>query len=551
MKIFRKKSSLMKIKFKIFNIVLISIFLQFSSIYAQISKAQQDKFQEVLNNINDYYTDSVSGETIVENAIKSTLKQLDPHSVYLTKKEITELNKGLEGSFEGIGISYYIISDTLFITSTVKGGPSQTAGIMPGDRIIKVDDQLIAGVNITQDRIKELLSGKKGTELELSIKRRGIKKTKNYTIVRDKITVFSINSHYMANDSIGYIKLKQFSASSLDEFEKKIIELKTLGAKHLIFDLRDNGGGYLKTAVDLCDQFLEGQKMIVYTVGKNSPLRNYTTTPKNNPIEGRLIVLVNENSASASEIFSGFIQDWDRGVILGRRTYGKGLVQRPFELNDGSVIRLTTARYYTPSGRSIQKPYSDGVDKYYETLEKRSSSGELVSQDSIKFPDSLMFRTLVNKRIIYGGGGIMPDVFVPSDTLKYPQFYKEWFSGNLLNFFANLYVDENREIINSIYSDLDYFNRNFKIDNAFCFSLLNYIKENAKEEEIIKKISNINTEDISTNKNIKIHLKALIAGCIWGDNGYYKILNTGSEEYNLAVQIISDEKKYNEYIRNK
>ncbi len=533
--------------FKTIIIITINLLFTYVNSNAQISEEQLEKFTEVITNISKYYTDDISGEKIVEKAIVATLKQLDPHSTYFSKEEVIEINKGLQGSFEGVGISYYIISDTIFITSTVSDGPSEIAGVRAGDRLMKVNKKDVAGVKITHKEIKKLLSGKKGSEVEFYVKRRGKKKIKKFKVVRDKIPVFSIKSAYMVTDKVAYIRLKRFSATSLSEFKKALKELKLSGAEHLIFDLRDNGGGYLRTAVNICDQFLRANEMIVYTEGANNPMKKYTSSISGIFTEGRLVLLVNEESASASEIVSGFVQDWDRGVIVGRRTYGKGLVQRPFTLNDGSVMRLTTAHYYTPSGRCIQKPYKAGDSEYFNDIKNRYKSGELVSEDSIKFADSLKYTTKIKNRTIYGGGGIMPDVFVPWDTLKYPEFYQNWLSGNLLFYFVNLYVDENREYFETIYSDFDFFEKNYKPDNNMCFALLKYISENKKNK--LESVENVSIEDIVSNKNIRTHLKALIADSMWDDNEYYRIMNANSKTFNKALEIISDKDKYDEILK--
>jgi carboxyl-terminal processing protease len=359
--------------------------------------------------------DDVDASGLTEAAIRGMLKELDPHSTYLNKEEVKAMNEPLQGNFDGIGISFNMLTDTLYVMEVISGGPSQKVGIMPGDKIIYVNDTLIAGVKKNNQDVVSMLRGPKGTEVNVKVLRRGVPELMPFRIVRDRIPITSIDASYMVADDIGYIRLSRFGITSGDEFRQAEQELRSQGMDHLILDLTDNGGGILQTANDIVDEFLGDGKLIVYTEGKNQPRYTMNATGDDELKGGKLVILVNEASASASEILAGAIQDWDRGVIVGRRTFGKGLVQRQLPLPDGTMIRLTVARYYTPTGRSIQKPYENGdQDAYNMDFVNRYNHGELFQADSIHFPDSLKYTTLVNKRTVYGGGGIMPDYFVRS-----------------------------------------------------------------------------------------------------------------------------------------
>jgi carboxyl-terminal processing protease len=350
----------------------------------------------------------------VEDAIVGMLEKLDPHSEYSNPEETKSLNEPLEGNFDGIGIQFNMLTDTLYIVQVISGGPSEKIGLRAGDRIILVNDTLIAGVKMKNTDIMKRLRGPKGTEVKVSVKRSHLAELLEFRIIRGKIPVHSMDAAYMADKTTGYIRLNRFSASSMEEIRGALEKLKKAGMSNLILDLQGNGGGYLYVANELADEFLGKDKLVVYTQGHRQPRENALSTERGTFESGRLVIMVDEYSASASEIVSGAVQDWDRGVILGRRTFGKGLVQKPIPLPDGSMIRLTIARYYTPSGRNIQKPYVGGDEKAYNRdLIDRYNRGELMSADSIHFPDSLKFNTLVSKRTVYGGGGIMPDVFIP------------------------------------------------------------------------------------------------------------------------------------------
>lgn len=388
-----------------------------------ISQAQGD--QMALKKLNTFfkyvelaYVDSVNADKMTEDAIKAVLKDLDPHSVYIPKKDLQRKNEPLKGNFEGVGIQFNILHDTITVVSPISGGPSEKLGIRSGDKIIKIEDKTVAGVGFTNKDVADHLRGKKGTKVNVSILRKGENELLDYEITRDKIPIYSVDAVYMAAPKTGYIKLNRFAATTMGEIYEGLDELEDQGMKNLILDLRGNSGGYLNVAIELADQFLDKGKLIVYTEGRSYPRDNTYATSRGRLKKGKLIVLIDEGSASASEIVSGAVQDWDRALVIGRRSFGKGLVQKPFALPDGSGMRLTISRYYTPSGRSIQKPYEGGAEEYYSDVLNRYEHGELMHKDSIHFPDSLKYNTLVNERTVYGGGGIMPDFFIPLDTTQ-------------------------------------------------------------------------------------------------------------------------------------
>ena len=363
------------------------------------------------------------------------LEELDPHSIYIPREDLEDVNEPLKGNFEGVGIQFNIVKDTIYVVDAIAGGPSERLGIRAGDRIIGIDTENVAGVGFKNSDVMDRLRGKKGSKVNVSILRRGEPNPLEFTITRDKIPIYSVEAGYMATPSIGYIKVSRFSATTMTEFRSKLDELKALGMEDLVLDLQGNGGGYLRTASDMADEFLGDKKLIVYTEGRTSPRDDTYATKDGRMEKGKLVVMVDEGSASASEIVSGAIQDWDRGLVVGRRSFGKGLVQRPVMLPDGSAVRLTVSRYYTPSGRSIQKPYDEGVEAYQRERIERLAKGELSSVDSIHTTDTVKFFTM-NKRIVYGGGGIMPDVFVPIDTTLSSPYFGQLVRKGILNTYA-------------------------------------------------------------------------------------------------------------------
>ncbi len=526
-----KKSIINTILFLVLSAICI-----IKSAPAQIFNDQIFKMSQFLHITNNYYVDTIDQEEIIEEAIVSILKDLDPHSTYIKKDDVEALNEPLRGNFEGIGIQFNVLNDTVIVVSPIAGGPSEKVGLKAGDRIIKVGDEVIAGIGITSKGVRDRLLGEKGTSVDISVKRRMVDELLEFTIVRDKIPIFSLDASYMVNDSIGYIKLNRFSATTITEFTKALNSLKEDGLKHLVLDLTNNGGGYLNVAIKLADEFLEGDKVIVFTEGKNSPKKTYKTKTDGSFEEGKLVVMIDEGSASASEIVSGAVQDWDRGVIVGRRSFGKGLVQRPFQLRDGSMVRLTVAKYYTPSGRLIQKPYENGVKEYRKELTKRKINGELCNKDSIHFPDSLKYSTLINKRLVYGGGGIMPDLFVPLDTSMNSDYYQSIISKGIMNHFALEYLDKNRKVLKSQYPDIKAFKRGFTITQQMLKNFYAY----AEKKEVKK-----NEEDIQISLPlIKLQLKALLARDLWTSSEYYEISNDQDKAFQKAVDVIKQDIKF-------
>jgi len=496
------------------------------------------KFGTALQIIEFAYVDSTDAPDLVETAIIEMLKELDPHSAYISKEEIDRVNEPLVGSFEGIGVTFQLFKDTILVVAPVIGGPSDKLGIIAGDKIVKIDGVDATGEKIDNKYVMDRLRGKKGTEVEVAIKRGKRKNLLDFTIVRDKIPLTSIDATYMVDPKVGYIKLTRFSKTSMSEFQESITKLKAEGMRDLILDLRGNSGGYLNVAIDLSDQFLSTDKLIVYTEGMRSPKQDFSATTKGEFEEGRLIVLINEGSASASEIVSGAVQDWDRGLVVGRRSFGKGLVQRPYKLPDGSVIRLTTARYHTPTGRCIQKPYEDGVDEYRNDFKNRLDHGELISSDSIQFPDSLKYFT-PNGRIVYGGGGVMPDVFVPIDSTRFSDYYIDLVRKGVFNQFTMNYLDKNRNKILKKYPDVEAFKQGFVIDD----DMYGDFTEFAIEEGVERKDDD---EYYYPDENIKIQIKALLARNLWGVNAYFVMINELDDELHEAVDILKDGKMFSE-----
>ena len=452
---------------------LIACIFSFCAVRAQERKSLVDsparKLQLAEFAIANLYVDKVDEGKMVEEAIIKMLEQLDPHSVYSDAEEVKKMNEPLQGNFEGIGIQFNMAEDTLFVIQPVSGGPSEKVGILAGDRIVMVDDTIIAGVKMSTEDIMRRLKGPKGSEVNLKIVRRGVGELLPFTVKRDKIPVYSLDASYLLKDKIGYIRINRFGATTHEEFKKALAELKKLGMKDLVLDLQGNGGGYLNAAIDLANEFLEKQELIVYTEGRRNPRSEFFAKGTGDFRDGRLIVLVDEFSASASEIVPGAVQDWDRGVVVGRRTFGKGLVQNQIPFPDGSAVRLTVARYYTPTGRSIQKPYSNGREDYYNELLSRYQHDEMFSADSIHFADSLKYTT-ESGRVVYGGGGIMPDIFVPVDTTDMTPYFREVAGRSILYKFTLEFSDRYRGQLNKIRSleELDrFFDRQPNLLNEF------------------------------------------------------------------------------------
>jgi carboxyl-terminal processing protease len=451
--------------------------------FAQNSSYQvnYNKMNQLLRAINELYVDTVNFNAIVENATVEMLKELDPHTIYIPAKEVQQANEPLQGAFDGIGVTFQLIKDTINVMEVIVGGPSDKVGLMAGDKIIKVDTSDAFGDAIDNQWVMTHLRGKKGTKVEIFVRRGNNVEPLQFTIVRDKIPMNSINVFFMVDQTTGYIRLERFAATSKTEFSDALHSLQKQGMKNLIFDLRGNGGGYLNTAFEIADEFIENERIIVYTDNFRNTGEKLLATKIGDFEKGKLIVLVDEGSASASEIVSGAVQDWDRGLIMGRRTFGKGLVQKPLNLADQSQVRITISRYYTPTGRCIQKPYDDGLDSYLEDIQLRSQHGELYSADSIHFPDSLKYKT-PNGKIVYGGGGIMPDIFIPLDTTKYSSLYGEMFRKGIFSGFTLDYMNSNRELLKTKYPTIEDFKKNFVVTDEMLNSVMKYAhKEGVKD----------------------------------------------------------------------
>lgn len=497
----------------------------------QEDKEEITKMASALQIIDLFYVDSVNMQDLVANAVIKSLKELDPHSAYISKEELEKANEPLEGSFEGIGVSFQLFQDTILVISPVPGGPSEKLGILAGDKIVKINKEDATGDKIDNEWVMKRLRGNKGTTVDVSIYRQGRPGLLEFTITRDKIPLNSIDASFMAAPGIGYVRLNRFSKTSIDEFTQAIADLKGKGMDKLILDLRGNSGGYLNTAVELADEFLKSGKLIVYTQGLHSPRQDYYATPIGNFEMGKLVVIIDEASASASEIVSGAIQDWDRGIIIGRRSFGKGLVQRPFNLSDGSVIRLTTARYYTPTGRCIQRSYKNGTDEYYKDFAKRYEHGEYESADSIHLPDSLKYET-PRGRVVYGGGGIMPDIFIPWDSTMFSNYYVDLRRKSVLNNFTLEYVESNRTSLTEKYPTLAAFSSKFTVDSTMIRGLLAMAeKDSVKFDEKGWKASEL---------LINTQIKALIARNLWDVSAFYEVMSPIDKEFLKAVNILED-----------
>ncbi len=523
---------------------------------------QVEKFDEVFSLIRNYYTDTVNEQKLVEDAITKVLEDLDPHSSFVRAKDVKRSEESLVGNFEGIGITFQILKDTIIVLEVIPGGPSEKVGLMAGDKIVMVNDSTVAGVSIDNNTVIKKLRGSKGTKVKVGILRHDETSLIDFTIVRDKIPIYSVTASYMAAPGVGYIKFERFAATTMQEFVSALEKLRAKGMKDLILDLQGNVGGYLYTAVDMCNQFLGDNQLIVYTQGLHAPYQPYFSNGHGIFKEGKVVVMTDEGSASAAEILSGCIQDNDRGLLVGRRTFGKGLVQKPFTLSDGSQLKLTTAHYYTPSGRCIQKSYSHGLKEYREDYKERFESGELFGKDTFKFNDSLLYHTK-NGREVYGGGGVMPDFFVPVDTSEISPLYNLLIRKGVENRFCLEYVDRHREELNKAYINGDNFFNHFNIDTVI---LGEYFKAAVADSAIRLKegmdpqtfwqflgavqndsVMNFERDYSKSEKLIKARLKANIGRNLYDTGMWYRVINaTINNIYAKALQVITNPSNFNE-----
>lgn len=492
------------------------------------------KLMEAEAAIRSAYVDTVDESKLVEDAIRGMLEKLDPHSAYSTAKETKALTEPLNGSFEGIGVQFNIVQDTLLVMQTVNNGPSERIGIRAGDRIVAVNDTAIAGVKMSREDIMRRLRGPKGSKVRLQIVRRGVRDKIVFVVTRDKIPVNTVDAVYMIRPQVGYIRVGSFGATTYKEFMDGVDSLRKHGMRDLIIDLQENGGGYLMAAVQMANEFLPANDLIVYTQGRTAGRREYKAMGNGRLQKGKVVVLVNEYSASAAEIVTGAIQDQDRGKVVGRRSFGKGLVQTPIDFRDGSMMRLTVAHYYTPSGRCIQKPYVKGqIEDYAMDIEQRLKRGELTNRDSIHFSDSLKYYTLKQHRVVYGGGGIMPDVFVPLDTTRFTRYHRMLVARNIVLDNLLAYVDTHRQELHRSYPSFDLFEKKYVVPA----SLVAKIFADGEKEKVKPTDEK---ERKATEEYMRLQLKALVARDVWTLNEYFRIWNEGNDVVQKALQVMAE-----------
>lgn len=500
-------------------------------------KAEGIKLSQLLFYAETLYVDTVNVTHLSETAINAILKELDPHCSYIPLSDVESMNEAVHGNFEGIGIAYGMINDTIVVSQTITGCPAEKAGVLPGDRIISVDTVAVAGVNIKQSQIPKLLRGPKGSSVEIGVIRRGEKELLHFKITRDKIPIYSVDAAFYPVQDVAYIKLNSFSGTTTAEIADALKRLAKDGdMKALVIDLQGNGGGVMSAAIELVNLFLPDGRLIVYTQGEHQKRQDALSfkTKRKKTVDIPLYVLVDEYSASASEIVSGALQDWDRATIVGRRTFGKGLVQRPIRFYDGSELRLTVSRYYTPSGRNIQKPYDGGSDKYYKEIEARYKHGEFTNADSVSFPDSLKYKTLVKGRTVYGGGGIFPDIFVPLDTAKYTKYHRSVVARGIFNRVVRNYIDDNRRQIKVKYPTFNGFETWFQPDNR----IIERIREEADKEGV-----EYNEDEFSRSEKLMLlQIKALVAQSVYGTEYYFRIMYTQNDALTYAIDLINSHK---------
>lgn len=490
--------------------------------------SENNKFNLILHQLEAMYVDSISRDELVEKAVEELLSELDPHSAYIKANDLEAINEPMEGSFDGIGVEFNLQDDTILVVAPISGGPSESIGIQAGDRIITVDNEVIAGTDLSNQDVFDLLRGERGTIVSVGILRSGEKDLLDFDITRGKIPIHSVDAAYMVNSTLGYIKVNRFSATTYEEFTLAADELLSAGMQKLILDFRNNPGGYLGAAINMTNEFLEADQLIVYTEGRSREKEEYFSNQRGALLHTDVVVLLDEGSASASEIVAGALQDNDRGLVAGRRSFGKGLVQEQFEHPDGSAFRITTQRYYTPTGRCIQKPYENGMqDDYHDDFLQRLENGELTSKDSIAFADSLQFTTPKGK-IVYGGGGIMPDVFIPMDTSIYHQTLAQASRKGLIRNFAFDYTDNHRTELEN--QSLEDFIALFEIDHNTLLKL----QTKCNEKGVTLAISKLSKAD---KKILKTQLKAFIARNIWSDAGFYPIIHQIDNTFQEAIKL--------------